>query len=92
MTIYISGRITGLPNAKELFNEAELRLKAQGYKVVNPCNNGVNSDSWTAHMKADIKLLMDCDAIYLLSNWKQSEGARIERFIAWSLGYEMIKE
>lgn len=43
-------------------------------------------------MKADIKLLMDCDAIYLLKGWEDSKGARIEKELAESLGYRIIKE
>ena len=37
-------------------------------------------------MKADIRLLLDCDAIYMLANWELSNGATLEREIAKGLG------
>ena len=33
-------------------------------------------------MKADIKLFMECDTIYILKDWTGSKGARIEYQIA----------
>lgn len=69
MKVYISGPITGLQyeEVEKAFNEAEIRLKEHGYEVVNPLNNGLPREStWKEHMRADLKLLLDCDAIYLL--------------------------
>ena len=43
-------------------------------------------------MKADIKLLLDCDAIYMLPNWEVSNGATLEREIAKTLGLEIVYE
>ena len=92
---YISGPISGLPfdKVEQAFNDAEIRLQEEGYEVVNPLKNGLTKDhSWSEHMKADIKLLMDCDTIYLMKNWKKSEGATIEREIALSLRYDIIEQ
>ena len=95
MKIYISGKITGLPfeEVEVNFTNAQNRLEEAGFKVVNPLNNGLSqNDKWEHHMKADIKLLMECNTIYLLSNWKESKGARIERNLAVSLGYDVIEQ
>lgn len=95
MKVYISGQITGLPfdEAERNFNEAQQRLEEEGFTVVNPLNNGLTVDhKWIDHMKADIKLLLECDTIYLLKNWKQSAGATIERNLAVSLGYNTIEQ
>ena len=95
MIIYISGKITGLPfeEVEANFYNAQNRLEEKGFKVVNPLNNGLSiHDKWQNHMKADIKLLMECNTIYLLSNWKDSRGARIERDIAVALGYDVIEQ
>lgn len=95
MKVYISGQITGLPieEARERFEEAQIHLEEQGCKVFNPLENGLPADAtWEEHMKADIKILMECDAIYLLNNWKDSKGARIERDIAVALGYLVIEQ
>jgi hypothetical protein len=95
MKVYISGKITGLPieEVEGNFYNAQNRLEEAGFKVVNPLNNGLSiNDKWEHHMKADIKLLMECNTIYLLSNWKDSRGARIERDIAVALGYDVIEQ
>ena len=95
MKVYISGQITGLPfdQVEENFFNAQNRLEEQGYKVVNPLENGLPTNAkWKDHMKADIKLLMDCDTIYLMKNWKDSKGAKVERDIAVALRYYMIIE
>lgn len=95
MKIYISGKITGLPieEVEDNFYNVQNRLEDAGFKVVNPLNNGLSfDDKWEDHMKEDIKLLMECNTIYLLSNWKDSKGAKIERDIAVALGYDIIEQ
>ena len=84
MKVYISGQITGLeaPEALKNFNKAENVLKLLGHRVVNPMKINKPGDSWKQCMITDIKALMDCDAIYMLSNWINSRGARIEFCIA----------
>ena len=49
--------------------------------------NGLPIDSpWEQHMLRDIELLMGCGGIFLLPDWKESRGARIEHAIAKELG------
>lgn len=93
--IYISGQISGLTPEEyaALFQAAEKRLKEQGNDVINPLNNGVApGEPWREHMKADIRLLLECDAIYMLPNWELSTGATLERNIAQTLGLEVLYE
>lgn len=93
--VYISGPISGLPfdKVEQSFRDAEIRLQEQGYEAVNPLENGLTKDhSWHEHMKADIKLLMDCNSIYMLKNWTGSKGARIEYQIAILLEYNIIEQ
>lgn len=93
MKVYISGPITGLPleTVYNNFTNAEVRLLEQGYEVVNPLNNGLPREStWNEHMRADLKLLLDCDAIYLLKGYQNSKGAMIEYDLAIKLGYYII--
>lgn len=44
-------------------------------------------------MKADIKALLDCDAISTLPGWEKSRGAKLEQHIAavLKLGYVDVK-
>lgn len=86
--IYISGPISGLPleTVYNNFTNAEVNLLENGYKVVNPFNNGLpTTATWEEHMRADLKLLLDCDAIYMLEGWEKSRGARIEYALAMDL-------
>lgn len=95
MKVYISGPISGLPYEKveKAFNEAEIRLKEQGYEVVNPLNNGLPTNAtWNEHMRADLKLLLDCDAIYLLKGYQNSKGAMIEYDLASILHFDIIEQ
>lgn len=85
MKTYISGQITGLQYDKvdEKYRNAENELRKLGHEPVSPLNNGLPADaSWSEHMIADINLLKDCDAIYMLPDWINSYGARIEKLFA----------
>lgn len=90
-TVYISGQITGLDEGeyKALFNKAEDVLRQFGYEPVNPAtlDETENTKNWSWHdyMKRDIKLICDCDYIYLLPNWRKSKGATFEYMIADAL-------
>ena len=102
--IYISGQITGLPIEEAEFNfkAAENMLISKGYNVVNPFELPEHKDiiklplteheRWVLHMKVDIKALMDCDAIYMLNNYKKSKGAMIEFSTALQFGYKVLYE
>lgn len=102
MKIYISGKISGLTTEEALnnFERAEKYLYAnQSYAengfvdLVNPMKLEHNHDkSWVEFMKEDIGALLTCDAIYLLKNWGDSKGARIERAIALELGITILYE
>ena len=40
----------------------------------------------TAHMKADIKMLLDCNAIMMCHGWESSDGCRLEKSVAEQCG------
>lgn len=93
MKIYISGQISGLPldEVKAKFHDAEKRIVEHGYQAVNPLKNGIPyTESWEVHMAADIVLLLDCDAIYMLPGWEASKGATLEKNIAERTGKKII--
>lgn len=95
MKVYISGPISNLPfeQVEEAFNDAEIRLQEQGHEVINPLNNGVSPDAtWVEHMTADLKLLLECNAIYMLKGWQDSKGATIEHNLAKELGFAIRKQ
>ena len=82
---YIAGPITSIPGniAEMKFTQARLILKLYGYDVIDPylLNKGIKR-TWLGYMIVDFLFLIKCDTIYMLRGWKQSKGAKIERFIA----------
>lgn len=93
--VYISGQITGLPYEEVIakFKQAEEILHAQGYKTVNPLNNGIPPHaSWEIHIAMDIILLIGCKHIYMLPDWIYSKGATLEKKIAEFTGKNIIYE
>lgn len=95
MRVYISGKISG-QSADEVeakFAQAVAQIRAFGHEAVNPLDNGLGSEaSWNEHLVADIALLLGCDAIYLLKDWRNSRGARIERNIAQECGLQILRQ
>ena len=90
--VYISGPITGIDFGNRFaFSCARNALELCGYEVVDPSEVKLDDDaSWADYMRADLKLLLDCDFIYMLEGWEDSKGARIERELAENLGIEEI--
>lgn len=92
MKIYISGKITGLPlsEVRQRFADTAAFLDAIGFEAVNPLTNGLDdSADWKEHMVADIRMLLDCEAIYMMDNWIESRGASIEYDIANRLNMDV---
>ncbi len=93
--IYISGKITGLELSEanknfDLVQSSFSRLNT--YKVVNPMREVpyVEGKVYNEYLVDCIKHLIECDTIFMLKNWGQSKGARVERAIALELGMEII--
>lgn len=89
MRVYVAGPMTGLPEwNRPAFAEAEARLTAVGFEVVNPaampepCEN----PEWLDWMRACIPQLLTCDGVATLPGWSRSSGALTEVTLADSLG------
>lgn len=93
MKVYVSGRIKDHSNYREDFARACERLTVEGHEPVNPCDVVLEEEeSYMNFMRADIKLLLDCEAIYMLRGWEQSAGARCEHLVAAMCGLEILYE
>lgn len=92
MKVYISGKITGDADYKQKFKTAQNILESAGFEVFNPAELEDTVKPWEWYMKQDIKELMDCDAILLLKDWKESRGARLEAYIASQLKIKIYEE
>lgn len=78
---YISGGITGVPDYRKRFDEAEMTLMKKGYIVINPariedCLPPVFS--WEQYMTLCYPMIDMCDSMFFLDNWKTSKGACCE--------------
>lgn len=83
--IYLSGPITGVPDYLEIFNDAAMKLRAEGYSVINPANLCTVLDdqaTYEEYMEIDIALLRKCDALVQLPGWQQSLGCNREYGVA----------
>lgn len=93
--VYISGAIAhyDMAERKEAFSDAEMRLRGMGFNPVNPFKNGLPDEAhWREHMRADIRLLLDCEFIYMLQGWELSKGAKLELDVASSCGIKVLFE
>ncbi len=88
-TAYISGPMRGRPNFNyDLFNEVEKVLVGQGWNVLNPTRHfdGDQSRTPAEYMKLDLVDVIEADALFMLPDWQDSEGARLEYQAAKFLG------
>lgn len=93
--VYISGPIAGfdIKERKLAFLKVQHMLESLGYSTANPFNNGVPDEyHWREHMRADIAMLLGCDAIYMMPGWELSKGCKLELDVASSCGIRVMLE
>ena len=97
--VFISGKMRGLDERdwRKKFNDAERDLILAGWhpeNVINPAKLSLiyPNLSRAAYMQIDLKLLEECGTIYLLDNWKESQGAKMEWDKAQLLNLTIIFE
>ena len=91
MKVYLSGKITGDSNYRQKFSTMTEELLSYGYVVFNPA---VLPDGfeYSDYMALDLLILSRCDAIFLLRDWNNSPGARLEYEEAKRLGLQVLTE
>lgn len=91
MKIYIAGKVRGLKNYREVFKAAENKLQSKGHIALNPAELPEGLDG-KDYMPICLSMLEISDAIYMLSNWVDSEGAPIELAYAKCQGKKVFYE
>jgi hypothetical protein len=92
MKVFISGPMTGYKDFNsKAFYDAEAELTSKGWSVFNPAWIKVDS-TWDRNnlLPIDIAAVAQCDAIFMLTGWEQSAGARAEYEFAVSCGKTVI--
>lgn len=86
--LYVSGGMTGYENMNfPAFDEAARLLRAAGYQVENPADNGIlDGWTWADYLRHDLALMFNCDALAMLPGWLTSRGANLEVHVAKALG------
>jgi len=75
--IYIAGKVTGDPNYYEKFLKEEKRLRSYGYESINPAAAVPSTEDWAKAMRTTVRLMLLCDGVSLLPDWKKSKGAKL---------------
>lgn len=92
---YISLPITGrdLDEVGKRIAELKCNLQDKGYTPVSPFDREVDFNaSHEEHMRADFKLLLDCDYILMGWGWEHSIGCRAELNAALACGMKIMFE
>lgn len=97
-TVYISGPMRGYPDLNfAAFHDAADRFRRAGWTVKNPVEIGraaFGPDAGCASpadfLRADVREVLDCDAMAVLPNWHLSTGAKAEAAVAVALGQKFF--
>ena len=103
MKIYIAGPISGEVKAEENFKKVHILLSRMypNAEIKNPMlipspkftqDDWGKDGLWSYYMHECIKLMMECDTIFLLKGWSSSRGATIEHDLAWKLEMNIMYE
>jgi hypothetical protein len=88
MKIFISGKITGDPDYREKFAQAEREIINKGHVVMNPAILPAGF-SHAEYMTITLAMQSACDATYMMPDWEESEGAKMEGIEATQIVYDL---
>lgn len=97
MRVYLSGQITGIKNYRINFLSAENKIRShkrfKGCDVINPgrLSNVLPNGTHKEYMELCYSLVGMADKLVLLQDWQKSEGARMEKKLAETMGLEIYE-
>lgn len=97
MKIYIAGKITGLDiqDAAVNFTAAQIVLERFGHEALNPLFlvDQTEGRQYRDYLLDALRILMtEADGVYMLDNWRDSKGARLEHAYAEIYGLPIFYE
>ena len=101
-TAYLTGPTTGHPDYNfPAFHLAAARLRELGLTVLSPAEDDENDPltppshaaEWPhqAYLLRSLRMLLDCDVIFLLPGWDSCTGAQLERQVASACGLAIFE-
>ena len=58
----------------------------------DPGENANGHTSSACYMRTDLRVLPDCDAIFMLPGWRESRGATVEHAVAVACGIPVLEK
>ena len=95
MKIYIAGKISGLKRkaVEEKFENAKKALSLKGYQIFIPTILPVYDEmSHEDYLHICYSMIDVCDAIFMLKDWQESEGAKNELQYAYEHNKKILYE
>ena len=88
--IYLSGPITGVAEYWLQFERWEDALRERGFVPINPAilPGGLTPKQY---MAADLAMMLNAEAVFMLPGWAESEGCKIERALAEYCGMPVFE-
>lgn len=102
LSVYVAGPMAGMHEHNfPAFAAETARLRALGYQVLSPHEKvppadlqaaiagGLdwrNTPAYREYLKADLRMVLEVDALSCLPGWWGSNGARLEVFVAHKVG------
>lgn len=90
---YISLPISGydLAERRKLAEKVKAFLVAASLEPISPLDKGLSDEApYAEHMREDLKILLECDAICLVKGWERSRGCNVENIIAQTLNLQTL--
>ncbi len=92
MKILIIGKFQKLEETRQKFQPWADELRNFGHEVINPMEILTGEKDWFDSAGECIKLLLECNSIFLLNDWKNSPIGRLLFSLAMNLHYDIYME